>query len=297
MGPFHPSELYRMVNYDGTRNVIKACLALSIRKVVMSSSPSTRFDGSDLDGLGEDDLPELPLKRYMQVYAETKALGELAIRAACDGASLLTVAVAPHQVYGPRDTLFLPNVLEAAGLGRLRVFGNGQNWVCFTYVDNNCHGMILAEQALYPGSPALGGFYIVTDGATHLYAEGYDYFWDVLDRAGVGMGFAPLHSRRHIPTCVLYLVAYACELFGWLSGVKLKLNPFAARAATMHRWFRISSAQRDLHYEPIVPYTEGWRRTLDWFREHWLSTFDPSGAGARLAVQTRGKIDAQLPRS
>lgn len=38
-----------------------------------------------------------------QDYAESKALGEQAIRTACNEAEdFLTVAVAPHQVYGPR---------------------------------------------------------------------------------------------------------------------------------------------------------------------------------------------------
>lgn len=166
---------------------------------------------------------------------------------------------------------------------------------CCSYVDNYCHGLIIAEQALYPGSPALGQFYIVTDGATHPHAEGYDYFWRALDKAAVGMGFASLHTRAHMPVWLLTLVAYACELFGWLTGMPLKLNRFAVRAATMHRWFRIDSARRDLRYEPIVPYDEGWRLTLDWFRENWLPKFDPA-AGARIARQTRGKIDAQAQR-
>ena len=47
--------------------------------------------------------------------------------AACDGKDLLTVAVAPHQVYGPRDYLFLHNFLLNAK--RLRVFGPGDNLV------------------------------------------------------------------------------------------------------------------------------------------------------------------------
>ena len=46
----------------------------------------------------------------------------------------------------------------------------------FTFVDNYCHGLITAEEALYPGSPALGQFYIVTD-------DGYELFWEALDRA------------------------------------------------------------------------------------------------------------------
>ena len=31
-------------------------------------------------------------------------------------------------------------------------------------MDNYCHGLILGYDALYKGSPALGSFYIVTDG-------------------------------------------------------------------------------------------------------------------------------------
>lgn len=65
----------------------------------MSSSPSTRFDGSHVDGLTEAEMPALPLQRYMQSYAETKAQGEMALTAACCD-ELMTVAVAPHQV-GP----------------------------------------------------------------------------------------------------------------------------------------------------------------------------------------------------
>ena len=60
--------------------------------------------------------------RYLQTYAETKAMGEKAMTDACSD-DFMTCAVAPHQVYGPRDNLFLPNLLEACGTNRLRVFG------------------------------------------------------------------------------------------------------------------------------------------------------------------------------
>ena len=170
VGPFHPRDLYFKVNYEGTLNVIRACRDAGVRKIVMSSSPSTRFDGSDVDGLTEEQMPPLPQKRYLQTYAETKAMGEKALTdASCD--ELMTCAVAPHQVYGPRDNLFLPNLLEAAGTGRLRIFGEGKNRICFTHVDNYAHGLIIAERALHSGSPALGKFYIVTDGATHPHKE------------------------------------------------------------------------------------------------------------------------------
>ena len=97
VGPFHPADLYERVNYHGTLHVIEACRMHKVPKIVMSSSPSTRFTGEDVDGLTEDQMPQLPLQSYMQAYAETKAMGELAMTAACSP-SLMTVAVAPHQV-------------------------------------------------------------------------------------------------------------------------------------------------------------------------------------------------------
>lgn len=60
VGPFHPVPLYFKVNHEGTLNVIEACKKKGVKKVVMSSSPSTRFDGSDVDGLTEDQMPKLP---------------------------------------------------------------------------------------------------------------------------------------------------------------------------------------------------------------------------------------------
>ena len=41
-----------------------------------------------------------------------------------------------HKVYGPRDSLFLPSLLETAGSGKLRIFGNGENLISFCHVDN-----------------------------------------------------------------------------------------------------------------------------------------------------------------
>ena len=62
--------------------------------------------------------------------------------------------------------------------------------ICFTHVDNYAHGLIIAERALKPGSKALGGFYIVTDGESHPYREGYLYLWDAMEEAGLAMGFS-----------------------------------------------------------------------------------------------------------
>jgi len=299
VGPFHPKQLYRQVNYEGTMTVVAACRAKGVHKIVMSSSPSTRFDGSDVDGLTEAQMPALPQKRYLQIYAATKAEAEVACMAACEPPELMTVAVAPHQVYGPRDNLFLPNMLETAGTGRLRIFGEGKNRICFTHNDNYCHGLILAERTLYEGSPALGKFYIITDAHTHPYEEGYLYFWEEVDKAVVGVGFTSMYQKVHYPMWLLWPLACVCDLIGYLFDIQIKLNRFNIIVLTMHRWFDVSAAQRDLKYEPIIPYSVGWPETIAWFKQHWLPGFherrDTSVFG--IAKASQAKIDVQSDRT
>lgn len=298
VGPFHPRELYMRVNYEGTLNVLAACKQQKVPKLVMSSSPSTRFDGADIDGLSEAEMPALPQRSYLQVYAETKAMGEMAVTAAnCD--ELLTVAVAPHQVYGPRDNLFMPNVLEAAGNGMLRIFatgrtGYGHNRVCFTHVDNYCHGLILGEQALeHKNSPAAGRFYVVTDGATHPDRRGFAEFWKVVNEAVVAQGFVSLWTKWKLPVWFIMPIAYLCNVVGWVLGRTLKLNPFNVRVLTMHRWFNIGAAERDLRYKPVIPFAEGWADTAAWFKTHWLPSFQRSSGIAGIASESQAKIDIQ----
>jgi hypothetical protein len=60
-------EMIIKVNYEGTLHVIEGCKAHGVPKLVFASSPSTRFDGSDIDGLTEDQMPKLPQKSYLQV--------------------------------------------------------------------------------------------------------------------------------------------------------------------------------------------------------------------------------------
>lgn len=127
--------------------------------------------------------------KFVALYAETKAKGELAVHKACSD-ELLTVSVAPHQVYGPYDSLFLPKLLETAGSGKLRIFGKGANKISLCHVDNYCHGLICGADALYKGSAALASYYVVTDGEPQ-------YFWRILNEAIVAM----VRFQLKLPQC------------------------------------------------------------------------------------------------
>lgn len=58
------------VNVDGTRNVIDACIASGVPKLVYTSSASVVFDGSDLNNVDES-APYA--QKPLDYYTETKA--------------------------------------------------------------------------------------------------------------------------------------------------------------------------------------------------------------------------------
>lgn len=289
VGPYHDQNAYEKVNYEGTLHVLNACRELKIPKLVMSSSPSTRFPYPDpnIEDKTEDELVVINggdfAPQFLQAYAETKAKGEKAVRDACCD-ELMTVAVAPHQVYGPRDGLFLPSLLEAAGDGKLRVFGAGDNRISFCHVDNYAHGLILGAEALYKGSPALGKFYIVTDGPAKV-------FWRVLDSAVMRMGMPSLFGKMHLPVALMMIVAQLTMFLGHIMAFftgtpyhiimrSLKFTTFSVKMLVIHRSFNIQAATRDLKYEPVISFEDGWEQTLQWFTSNWLPTYRGSRGGA-----------------
>lgn len=285
VGPFHEESAYERVNVEGSLNVLRACRDHRVPKLVMSSSPSTRFPYPDpnVRGLTEDELEAKNGGGYSPTfhatYAQTKAKAERAVLDACSD-ELMTIAVAPHQVYGPRDPLFLPSILDAARSGKLRVFGSGGNRISFTHVDNYCHGLILGAEALYEGSPALGKFYITTDGEPQL-------LWDALERAIVGVGLPSIKRRMALPGPLMLGVAHVVVTLA--KGVALatgepfplvmrrfKLMPFTVRMLLIDRWFDISRARRDLEYTPLYTFDEGWEQTIAWFRQRERSPGEAS---------------------
>lgn len=273
VGPYHPKPLYMRVNYEGTLNVLEACKTAGVQKLVSSSSPSTRFTGVDVSGAIGQDMPFPEPGKYTAAYAETKAMGERAVSEWTERGDILAVNVAPHQVYGPRDALFLPNFLVAAKTGQLRVIGSGNNRISMCHVDNYCHGLILAADQLFAGSPVLGKFYIVTDGAPQ-------NLWGILDQAVVDLGGNSLLAKYKVPLWIIYPVAYIVQMMGWLTGMRFRLTPFSVCMLTIDRYFDISTTKRDLKYEPLIGFEEGWKGTIEWMRkrpEWWQAAANATG--------------------
>lgn len=140
-------ELFYRVNYLGTKNVIETCKEAGVQKLILTSSASVVFEGSDIKN-GTEDLPYA--MKPIDYYTETKILQERAVLSANDPEkNFLTTAIRPHGIFGPRDPQLVPILIEAARNGKMKfMIGNGKNLVDFTFVENVVHGHILAAEHL-----------------------------------------------------------------------------------------------------------------------------------------------------
>lgn len=255
VGPYHPYEKYMQVNVTGTLNVISVCKTNKIQVLIDCSTPTTRMNGTDICGAESSELLYAGEKCVHQ-YGYTKALGEMAVLAA-NCPQLRTCAIAPHQVYGEEDQLFLPNVISAAQKGQLRVFGNGENIVSFTYVDNIAYALILAGNKLMGSSyeSCSGKFYVVTDGDAQ-------YFWKAIDLGCRKLGFDSVWDKKFISKHFAIFIGYLGEVLAFL-GKKTKLNVFAIKMLMNNRYFSIKQAQKDFGYKPLFRFEEKWTESWE----------------------------------
>lgn len=247
---------YYRANVVGTANVIAACRAHGIDRLVYTSSPSVVFDGKDMEGVDES----VPYPAHFEAhYPRTKAEAEQLVLAA-NGPMLATTALRPHLIWGPGDNHLVPRILDRGRRGRLRRIGNRPNLVDTLYIDNAADAHLQAADALAVGSPVAGKAYFLAQGEPKP-------VWEVVDRILAAGGLPPV-TRVISPR-----VAYAA---GWLlektySLLRLSGEPpmtrFVARELSTAHWFDLSAARRDFGYHPRISFDEGMQRLAAWLKE------------------------------
>jgi nucleoside-diphosphate-sugar epimerase len=247
---------YYRSNVEGTRNVVEACLACGVPRLVYTSSPSVVFDGKDHQQVDESQ----PYARsHLNHYSETKALAEQLVLAAHGRGGLATVSLRPHLIWGPGDPHILPRVLQRADAGRLMRIGDGRNLVDMTYVDNAAEAHLRAAESLGLQAPQAGKAYFITNGTPVR-------LWEWIDEILQSLGRKPI--RRRIGLAQARWIGGALEWLyrTWRLPGEPPMTRFAACQLGTSHTYDISAARRDFGYEPSVDYAEGMRRLVDHFR-------------------------------
>lgn len=229
---------YRRTNVDGTRNVIDACLAARVPRLVFTSSPSVCFDGKDHVMAGND-LPYAT--KFLAEYPRTKAEAEKMVLAANGANGLATCALRPHLLVGPGDPHLLPRLIARARAGKLAIVGDGKNEVSLTWIGNAVDAHLAAADRLEPGAPHAGKAYFIAQSEPVVL---WEWIGELLDRMGI-----PRPTRR-VPLPLAYSAGAALEAWWRARGIPTEppMTRFLALELARSHSYDMSIAQRTFGY-------------------------------------------------
>ena len=247
VGSWGRAQEFENININGTQNVINACKAHAVDRLIYTSSPSVAHSEGDAEGIDESHPYPTSFDAH---YPRTKAEAEKMVLAAnCQ--SLATVALRPHLMWGPGDTQLLPRAVALAAAGKLKLPGGPPKKVDCTFIDNAVDAHVLALDALSPQAACAGRAYFISQGDPMPQTE---LIIRVLAAVGVRGPY------RTVPPAIIRMVGAAAESWYTLRGIydhEPPLTRFVARQLTSAHWFNISAARRDLGYVPRVSFAEG----------------------------------------
>lgn len=247
-----PEAVYRQVNVEGTRSLLAAATKSGVRRFVYCSSVGVaRYPGN----LAADETLPYSEPTSQVLYHRTKSQAE---QIALDAQAIV---VRPVITYGPGDENgFLTRLIALLAHGRFIGIGNGRNHVDLVYVDDLTSGMWAALEKGVPGR-----VYILS-GTAPIQVRA------LLDEICKLLGRKP--PRLYIPIPIAMMAGWGMEMLwhgilkpiGWNDR-----SPFITRdkvaTLTVDRAFSHALASQALGYAPQIGYSEGLRRTVDWFLE------------------------------
>jgi len=243
--PYFPQQT--RINIDGTRNVVEACLARGVRRLIHTSSVAVY---GFTEALISEDSPHLGRDSWVN-YARSKALGEDQVHAGVKR-GLDAVILNPTHILGPGDT---------------------QTWARM---------VLLVDQRKLPGvPPGIGSFIDVRLAAkAHLAAAerglcGENYllggeqvsFLELVQNIGRQLGRPT--PRRAIPAALLRGLSRASDAFSRISGKEPDITPEAVEFVCHRMRCDFSKAQRELDLT-VTPIYHLIADTIGWLREQKL---------------------------
>ena len=255
VGDWGPWQQYYEGTVQTTRNLVQACRAAGNPRLVHVSSisvygkVSTARKDSAAEGEIDEDFPIGQHHWLWDYYGRSKVEAEKVVREYPHH-----TIVRPSWIYGARDRVSIPRIVDALQSGQLRIMGSGQNRLNMVYAGDVAAGAILAAD-----QPSAAGE------AYHLCSHGEITQQQLVDLFTEGLKMPRV--ERHAPMPVAWSVAFLAEL-AFRSLGRSTPPPFTRRGIyIMGRptHFSIAKAAEQLGWEPQVRTEEGVREALDWY--------------------------------
>ena len=258
------ASLSEHINVQGTENVVRACLAQGVKRLVQTSTSNVCL-AKDLVHLDMDETsPYVTMNNSPNHYGWTKALAEQRVLRANGeswdqgGGSLRTASLRPCSgIFGYRDKLNLDRILKVRRAFML-VPRTYLDWV---FVDNVAWGHLLLEQALQTSQPGIDGEVFCVSNNEPMTSESF--------YNSVKAFFPPLRVNR-MPYVFVRLLAYGLETLQRIIPHRLTpatvgelamLSP-ATLNTCLDYVFTCSKAEAVLGYTPIYTVDQGIQKAL-----------------------------------
>jgi nucleoside-diphosphate-sugar epimerase len=235
-------------NVLATKNVIEHCVAHGLPKLVFISSSSVYYaDGHQL-GITEETL--MPAKAVND-YAATKRKAEELVCGYPGEWAILR----PRAVFGPRDTVLLPRILEAARRGKLPLLiaPDGPAVGDLIYIDNLIDCIVRAAT-----DRGIRGDFNLTNNEPVVIQ---DFLFELFRR----LDLPP--PQRRVSVCTAMIAAGAIELVHrlFLPRREPAITRFGIHVFAYSKTFDVSKMLAAMG-PPRVSLAEGLERTVEWIR-------------------------------
>jgi nucleoside-diphosphate-sugar epimerase len=244
-----PKTLFSQVNVDGMRHICQAALQHRVERFVEVST-------NDIFGLREGVVinEDVAFSYWKEPYADTK-IEATKIAWEYYQKGLPVTMVYPCWVYGPGDQTFVPEIIKALR-DRSLIFWRKGALVWPAYIKNVIDLLMVISE----NPAAVGQGFLVHDGVS-------DTFENFSAKIASSVG-APIASR-HIPYGAAYVASWCMELVWKLLRKKSRplLTTYSVKNLGSRLQFSIDKAERILGWRPSVSYEEGFKRTMEWFKE------------------------------
>ncbi|TVY83723.1 Sterol-4-alpha-carboxylate 3-dehydrogenase [Lachnellula suecica] len=269
-------SIFRRVNVEGARNLLKAAEKVGTVQAFVNTSTSSVIHDNISDLIDADEnLPVLQYPAQKRVYTLTKAEAEVDILAANrrnGDSSMLTVSLRPATAFGERDTICMGKIVSTCreGKGRFQI-GPGKNHYDFIYIGNLVDAHLLAAHALLRayGKPALPKETRVDGETFNVTNDERILFWDFQRSISAAVGLPiKLEDIKVIPIWLAMFMAMISEYSTWIrswGAQQSAVTREAVRLTTIERTLNGEKAKKRLGYKPTVGVHEGIVRGGKWF--------------------------------
>jgi len=244
-----PWEAFADVNWHGTERIIDAALGAGVRRLVHCSTIG--IHGSAAVTPADENAPADPRDNYQL----SKFFAERACRDALGGGMEIVIA-RPCGIYGPGDL----RMLKLFRMLQKRLFvqiGAGDANFHPVFIDDLVEGFMLAMTAA-----EVDGETFILGGPEYLPLRDY------IAAAAAALP-SPLPWLR-LPYPPVEVAARWCERLCAPLGIQPPLHRRRLTFFKHNRAFSIAKARERLGYVPRVGLTEGFARTVHWYRQEGL---------------------------